>query len=155
MIESTWSDYYRIDNFIADESVLMSSWKSPLIDPWEQAEQRLHELRWLEGNWDDLGGNAPTTRLVDSALVLLSQLRDSNPDLAPQRIVAGPMGEILIEWHEGSDLTEIEIEVPGYAEITRVRSGVPYESWTHNYNDESERGSSWGSPVTDEILEVA
>lgn len=154
-MDITWDQMFSSDVSSPNMSALMTSQFSASAEAWDKAERHLRELGRLDDDWDDMGAISPGFAKVDSALGLITEMRELNPFLPPQRIVAGPMGEIIIEWLDSESLLEIEIEEPGRAEITRVKSGIPYEAWTQNYGDDNERGTVWGSPVTVELLEVA
>jgi len=145
-VDITWDQMLNSDSSLSDTSILMTSQFSASVGIWDRAELDLRALGHLDDDWDDLGAISPKIELVDSASEFLRKMRELNPYSPPQRIVAGPVGEIVLEWHDSDGLLEIEIEEPGCAEITRVKSGVPYDAWTQNYGDDQERGIVWGSP---------
>lgn len=155
MIDITWDNIDKSRDSLVESSILMSSWQSISAEPWNEAERKLLTLRRLDDDWDDLGAIAPKPELVDSVLELVRELRVSNPDLPPDRVLAGPIGEIIIEWQTSEGILEIEIEQPGIAEVTVARSGAPTSTTILFFGETEERGASWGSPLADDLFKVA
>jgi hypothetical protein len=155
MTSITWDEVCESREPLAESSALMSSSQSFVVAPWNRAREQLLEIRRLDDDWDGLGALAPNRKVVDSAVELLNEWRKTNPDFPPDRILAGPMGEVVIEWqYPGKWLLEIEVEQPGVAEIIEAQSGVIKKSWQYKFAETMEQAVSWGSASVDDQFEA-
>ena len=83
---------------------------------WDREFDNLLRIRQLPEDWDGQGARAPTTELVDSALVLAHHLRQSSLP-APDRIVPAVAGTIVMEWQtKRGRCLELEVVEPYLAE---------------------------------------
>lgn len=83
---------------------------------WDREFDNLLRIRQLPDDWDGQGAPAPSTELVDSALVLALHLRQSSLP-APDRIVPGVAGTIVMEWQtKRGRCLELEVVEPYLAE---------------------------------------
>jgi hypothetical protein len=98
------------------------------IDLWSCRIDELLAIRSLADDWDGQAAKAPSTELVDSALVLAVAFRRGGAE-APSRIVPGVNGTLVFEWQAGEEYCEIEVPRPYHAEGLRVVPGQPPEHW--------------------------
>src|SRR5262245_9508363 len=93
--------------------------------PWSRAAQELESLFSLSDNWDGEGAVAPAAALVSSSLELGTILEEAGVE-PPARVVAGPLGEILFEWQQGTKkYFEVELESPYQGSWMMVLPGIP------------------------------
>jgi hypothetical protein len=97
-------------------------------DFWNSRIDELLAIRSLADDWDGQGAKAPSTELVDSALVLAQAFRRGGAE-APSRIVPGVNGTVIFEWQAGEEYCEIEVTRPYQAEGLRFLPGQPTEHW--------------------------
>ena len=97
-------------------------------DRWSCRIDELLAIRSLADDWDGQAAKAPSTELVDSALVLAVAFRRGGAE-APSRIVPGVNGTLVFEWQAGEEYCEIEVTRPYHAEGLRVVPGQPPEHW--------------------------
>jgi hypothetical protein len=87
----------------------------PQGESWSAALEQVQRLQSLGADWDGQGAQAPSPVLLESARQLAEVLaRHAFPP--PCRVVAGPDGEVLLEWQAGDAYLEAEIGRPGTAE---------------------------------------
>ena len=100
-------------------------------DPiWSERIDDLLGIRQLEDDWDGQGAPAPTSEVVDSALVLALLLRKEG--IAPPKLVAqGPSGGIHFDWLPGGGkYVELRVMRPYQAEILVHVPGSPTRLFT-------------------------
>ena len=155
MTEATW-EQVKLPGFGTSEPTsLMTSPESRVLQGWALADDKLLALRNLADNWDDLGALAPTPELVDSAITFFRSLRALDDIFPPNRVLAGPMGEIVFEWQSPGVVLEVEIERPGVAEFYRKEVGRPPEMWDQSYDDKNNQDVSWGNSSAADLFQAA
>lgn len=97
-------------------------------DFWSCRIDELLAIRSLADDWDGQAAKAPSTELVDSALVLAQAFGRGGAE-APSRIVPGVNGTVIFEWQAGEEYCEIEVTRPYHAEGLRFVPGQPAEHW--------------------------
>lgn len=97
-------------------------------DLWPKRLDELLRIRTLMDDWDGLGALAPSTALVDSAIILADQLLRAGID-PPSRVVAGVNGTVILEWQQDGVYTEIEVTEPYRAECVELAPGKSPVSW--------------------------
>jgi hypothetical protein len=75
-------------------------------DLWPKRLDELMTIRTLTDDWDGLGAKAPSTELVDSAIILADGFLRAGIE-APSRVVAGVNGTVILEWQRDGVYTEI------------------------------------------------
>ena len=83
---------------------------------WRERFDDLALIRSFMDDWDGEGALAPTPELVDSVSELLKLLRNKRDFSPPSRIVAAPLGSIIVEWQTTQIYFEAEISTPYRAE---------------------------------------
>lgn len=102
---------------------------TPQAANWQGSIQQIEQLRTLAEDWDGQGATAPMPEVIDSA-VQLALLYRSRQTPAPNRIVPGVGGTVIMEWQIADGYCEVEIVRPGYAEGMLVTEGRPPQHWT-------------------------
>lgn len=100
-------------------------------DPmWAERIDELLSIRQLEDDWDGQGAPAPTSEVVDSALVLALLLKKEG--IAPPSLVAqGPSGGVHFDWLPGGGkYVELRVLHPYQAEILVHVPGSPTRLFT-------------------------
>lgn len=97
-------------------------------DLWSRRIEELLTIRSYEDDWDGQGAKSPSTKLVESALILAETFRQGGVE-APSRIVLGVNGTVIFEWQAGEDYCEIEVTRPSHAEGLRLVPGRSAEHW--------------------------
>ena len=95
-------------------------------DPiWSERIDDLLGIRQLEDDWDGQGAPAPTSDVVDSALVLALLLKKEG--IAPPKLVTqGPAGGIHFDWLPGGGkYVELRVMRPYQAEMIIHVPGSP------------------------------
>jgi hypothetical protein len=118
------------------------------VQNWIERESDLSKIRGFGDDWDGFQSSAPDPRIVDSAIVLLRNLREACTLRAPQRIALSPNGAIAMEWVDGSTLLRAEIEDPTEVEWMLVVPGKATEFTTESLvsqstSPEAGRGQEW------------
>lgn len=96
-------------------------------DEWNTTIQRLESIQALRDDWDGLGGQAPSSELFLTAVVLVHFWME-NKKAPPTRVVASTAGTIIFEW-QGTDgsYAEFEVDRPMHADIMLKLPGRPTE----------------------------
>lgn len=103
--------------------------ESQLNKQWSERMADLLRIESLRDNWDGEGAEAPLPELVDSLVELLSTFRAEQTAPPPSRVVASPIGSVVIEWQlEDNVYAELECSEPYRAEWMLE---VPNEQTTH------------------------
>jgi hypothetical protein len=91
---------------------------------WRRWNDHLIDMLALKDGWDGEEAKAPTRELILSILDFLNQLRIAKILPPPSRMVAGPEGEIILEWqnHQGEHV-ELEAARPYEGEWMFERDG--------------------------------
>ena len=128
LLASSFDDRNDLPSTSALEPAALLVERSASPISWTAIIDDLLALRLLEDDWDGQGAKAPSTALVDSAIVL-SQLFRRQGCLAPSRVVAGVNGTVILEWQADESYFEIEVTTPYEARATRMTPGQPSEEW--------------------------
>ena len=155
MTETTWEQIWGFSSGPSEDTVLMSSPEARSFQNWNAIEMDLLALRRLEDNWDDLGALAPAPELVDSALVFMKMMHDENPSIPPNRVVAGPLGEIVFEWQRLGLVVEAEIATPEIVEFCWTEEDKESKIWERQFSSQSHQDSSWENSSTVDCSAVA
>ena len=87
---------------------------------WEGLFRQLSGFVALSDDWDGLGAEAPKEELVQTALDLLSIIRDESAQ-PPTRFLPTSTGGFLFEWQALGHYLEAEISIPGEVEWMSCR----------------------------------
>jgi hypothetical protein len=149
MIDTTWSqvsDYVSVSH----RTAALASFPNPETSSnWSSIEKELLTLRRLEDDWDGLGARAPALEVVDSALMFIKETRDRAPSRPPNRVLAGPLGEIVFEWQSSGSIVEAEIERVGVAEIYRKENDGSPEILEYEFSNQN-RDASWHDSLAED-----
>lgn len=143
MIETTWSQF---SNYVSGSHKTTALTLFPDTETslnWSSIERELLALRRLEDDWDGLGALAPVPEIVDSALTFINETREMTPSRPPNRVLAGPLGEIVFEWQSSGSIVEAEIEKVGVAEIYSKENDRPPEIWEYEFSNQVNQDASW------------
>jgi hypothetical protein len=99
-----------------------------VAQPWHEIIDQMLGFQQLADDWDGLGAKAPPMSLIRSSVELAQRLQHHNFRL-PCRAVAGPDGEILLEWQERGIYVEAEICRPHMAEWMLVHPDGTTKHW--------------------------
>ena len=125
---STASEWNNVACTTGGDAAALLVTRSDRDDFWNSRIDGLLAIRSLANDWDGQGAQAPSTELVDSALLLAQDLRLSGAE-PPDRIVSGVNGTVIFEWQDGEEYCEIEVTRPYHAECLRLVPGQPAETW--------------------------
>lgn len=89
---------------------------------WDDLIGQVSRMRNLEDDWDGQGAEAPHTSLIDAAIRLLQSLQRAKDCPAPNRVVAGVNGTVVLEWHTPLGYEEIEVVTPSTAEYRSINT---------------------------------
>ena len=143
MNETTWSHFPNYVSGSHKTTTLTLFPDAETSSNWSSIERELLALRRLENDWDGLGALAPAPEIVDSALTFVNSIRMQGPFLPPNRVLAGPLGEIVFEWQSSGSIFEAEIEKVGVAEIYSKENDRPPDIWEYQFNNLDDQDASW------------
>ncbi len=93
------------------------------VAQWEVILQNLRKMLNLRDDWDGEGAKAPARSSILSIIDLLHQLEQRDGP-APSRVVAGPAGEVVVEWQRAGNYLELEVLEPFVGEWMFEDSGA-------------------------------
>jgi hypothetical protein len=89
---------------------------------WDACIAALTELYGLEDDWDGRGAPAPNPLLLGAALRLAQHLQASGYR-APDRVLPGPTGTVILEWQMEGPYREVEVVETSKARVTEIALG--------------------------------
>lgn len=96
--------------------------------------QELKHFRLFKNNWDGEGAEAPQAELVDNAIDFLNFLQNQRILPPPTRVVASPVGNIILEWQFEYDVyLEAEIVEPFQVEWMLEQPFHPTQHWNETW----------------------